>query len=237
MADFLTHLTIENPGSSDFPFSLPLLQNGLKLEFKNNLTFIIGENGSGKSTLLEAIAEKCEYNLSGGNKNHLYQDYRTEAGLYNHTRLGWRKKPYEGFFLRAESFYNFARHIDELAQDSPSVLRAYGDKSLHHQSHGEAFLSLFSNKLDRGFFILDEPEAALSPMRQLSLISIIKELLKNGQVQFIIATHSPILLCIENADILQINGGNISKITYEECEHYKFTKSFLNNPESYLKHL
>ncbi|HMP32409.1 MAG TPA: AAA family ATPase, partial [Saprospiraceae bacterium] len=116
-------------------------------------------------TILEAIAEKCEYNLSGGSKNHRYEDYRTEARIYNFTTLGWRKKPYDGFFLRAESFYNFAKYVDQLAEDSPFVLRGYGEKSLHQQSHGEPFLSLIDNKFDKGFFILDEPEAALSPMR------------------------------------------------------------------------
>jgi predicted ATPase len=237
MVEFLTHLSINVPKTDHYPFNIPILSNGVSLEFSKNITFIIGENGSGKSTILEAIAEKCNYNLSGGNKNHLYEDYRTEASLYDYTTCGWRRKPYDGFFLRAESFYNFAKFVDDQASESPFSLRAYGDKSLHQQSHGESFLSLVSNKFDRGFFILDEPEAALSPMRQLTLINILNELSKNGQVQFIIATHSPILLCTPDADIFEIRDGFFEKISYQESEHFNLTKNFLNNPDLYLRHL
>ncbi len=237
MVEYLSNLSIRVPAIDQYPYNIPVLKNGVKIEFDKAITFVIGENGSGKSTILEAIAEKCGYNLSGGNKNHLYEHHRTEATMYNFTTLGWIKKPYDGFFLRAESFYDFAKYIDDMAEESPSILGGYGDKSLHKQSHGESFLSLFNNKFDRGFFILDEPEAALSPIRQLSLINVLNQLRKNGKVQFIIATHSPILLCMPDVNILEIKDGQISNINYTESEHYTMTKDFLNNPELFLRHL
>jgi predicted ATPase len=235
---FLDTMRISSFGNvSNYPGNIPILKEGIDLKFKTVVTFIVGENGSGKSTLLEAMANKCNYNVAGGNKNHLYSHYETESELWRNTTLSWIKKPYDGFFLRAESFYTFAEYIDKVAQESPSVYEAYGGKSLHHQSHGESFLSLFSNKFDRGFFILDEPEAALSPMRQLSLLSIIKELENNGQVQFVIATHSPILLCYPGATILNIIDNKIVEVDYRETEHFKVTKSFLEAPEAYFKYL
>ncbi len=225
----------EDPSS--YINAIPFLKNGINIKIKTAVTFIVGENGSGKSTLLEALANKCGYNVAGGNKNHLYEHYETESELWRLTTLSWIKKPFDGFFLRAESFYSFTKYLDDLAQESPSAYQAYGGKSLHRQSHGESFLSLFSNKFDRGFFILDEPEAALSPMRQLSLLSIIKELENNGQVQFVIATHSPILLCYPGATIYNIRGNQIEEVSYTDTEHFQVTKSFLENPEVYFRHL
>jgi predicted ATPase len=235
---FLSTLKISNVSdSNEYPFSIPILRNGVQLEFNSVVTFIVGENGSGKSTILEAIADKAGYNKGGGNKNHLYDHYSTEASLYDFTTLGWVKKPFDGFFLRAESFYRFGQYLDDLAKESDKALNAYGGKSLHHQSHGESFLTLFSNKFDRGFFILDEPEAALSPMRQLTLINILFELVQNGNVQFIIATHSPILLTFPNSEIFNIVDGKIDKVNYDETEHFITSKNFINNPDAYLRHL
>ncbi len=233
---YLDTMRIEaTPSGTVFPFSIPVIQKGMNLQFKSVVTFIVGENGSGKSTILEAMANKCGYNLGGGNKNHLYEHHETESQLWKFMTLSWYKKPFDGFFLRAESFYNFAAYIDSL-QDL-RVLDAYGGKSLHHQSHGESFLSLFANKFDRGFFILDEPEAALSPMRQLSLLSIINELENNGKVQFVIATHSPILLSYPGATIYNIVNDDIVEMNFKDTEHYRVTKSFLEAPESYYRHL
>ena len=127
-----------------YPFTIPAFSNGINIEFKSNVTFFIGENGSGKSTLLEGIADNCGFNLTGGGRNHLYQDSANESDLSTTLRLIWNKKVSHGFFMRAESFFNFATYIDNLAADDPSILEAYGGKSLHHQSHGESFLSLFS---------------------------------------------------------------------------------------------
>ena len=139
--------------------------------------------------------------------------------------------------MRAESFFNFATYIDELAQDDPDILNAYGGKSLHQQSHGESFLSLFVNRFSQGIYILDEPEAALSPNRQLSFMAIIHQLVAANKAQFIIATHSPIILCYPNAVVLSIDDNEIKEIDYREAEHYRLTKEFLDNPERYFHHL
>ena len=140
--------------------------------------------------------------------------------------------------MRAESFFNFASQIDEIAKEDPAILLSYGDRSLHEQSHGESFLSLFNNRFgERGVYILDEPEAALSPTRQLSLLAIMNRMEKEERNQFIIATHSPILLSYPGAVIFWLNNGKIEQVEYKETEHYKLTKAFLENPERYFKTL
>lgn len=220
-----------------FPFNIPAFQgNNLDIEFKNGVTFFIGENGSGKTTLLEAISKLCGFNLAGGNRNHNFGDSQKESRLASTLKLSWSKKITNGFFMRAENFFNFASYLDELVKNDPRALIPYGNKSLHHQSHGEAFLSLFKNKFKNGIFLLDEPEAALSPLRQLSFLSLINELEKSGG-QFIIATHSPIILSYPTATILELSNSGINKIEYLDTEHYRLTKEFLNNPERYYRHL
>ena len=139
--------------------------------------------------------------------------------------------------MRAESFFNFATYIDELAADEPNLYGAYGGKSLHGQSHGEAFLALFKNRFKKGIYILDEPEAALSPKRQLSFLALIHDLEKSGNAQFIIATHSPILLSYPEAVLYSFDQKRITKVNYEETEHYQITKDFLMNPDRFYKHL
>jgi predicted ATPase len=235
---FLKKVVFTNAGSGDFPFNLPLLSKGLEIEFTKPVTFFVGENGSGKSTLLEAIAAKCGFSLTGGNKNHYREESFDKSILASATTLSWFPKIGDGFFVRAESFYNFAMQIDSIAENDPRILSSYGDKSLHKQSHGESFLSLFNNRFGgRGLYILDEPEAALSPTRQLSLLAIIKRLEQEGESQFIIATHSPILLSFPGAAILTTDNGIVKPIAYKETEHYKLTKQFLDNPERYFRHL
>src|SRR6266550_3424480 len=151
-----------------FPFNVPAFKRGIDLAFRTNVTFFVGENGSGKSTLIEAIAECCGFNPEGGNRDHHRETFAERSALAQALYLTWRPKVTEGFFMRAESFYNFATYIEEV-----SDLRVYGGKSLHQQSHGESFLSLFANRFEQGIYILDEPEAALSPQRQLSFLRII----------------------------------------------------------------
>src|SRR6266705_326607 len=168
-----------------YPFNIPCLAGGLHLTFTSDVTFLVGENGSGKSTILEAIAEKCGFNLSGGNRDHQYLLGRNLSDLAQACRVVWNRKAVEGFFMRAETFFNFATYLDEIG----STFSAYGGKSLHEQSHGESFLSLFVNRFESGLYILDEPEAALSPARQLSFLAIIRDLERSGRAQFIIATH------------------------------------------------
>ena len=215
-----------------FPFNVRALSGGIDLAFNTNVTFFVGENGAGKSTLLEAIAECCEFSPEGGNRDHYRTTFNERSALAQALRLSWSPKTSEGFFMRAESFYNFATYLDEV-----SNLRAYGGKSLHEQSHGESFLSLFANRFEQGIYLLDEPEAALSPQRQLSFLSIIYELEKSGHAQFIIATHSPIILSYPGAVLFSFDGDAIQKIDYQESEHYRVTRDFLNAPERYFKHL
>jgi predicted ATPase len=219
-----------------FPFTIPSIQNGFEIDFKTNVTFLVGENGSGKSTILEGIADLIGFNLSGGNKNHNYDFQKTESDLANNLRLSWKTKVAEGFFMRAESFFNFASYIDEMENQSQGMFEAYGGKSLHHQSHGESFLSLFNTRFNRGIYILDEPEAALSPNRQLAFLALIHELEKSDKAQFIIATHSPILLTYPGSTVISLDD-SMKMITYQETEHFKLTTQFLNDPNLYYKHL
>ena len=239
---FLSRISLYPVQDGGYLQRIPSLKNGLQLNLKTNVTFFVGENGSGKSTVLEAVAELCGFNLRGGNRNHNFNTgHRFEgyqSALANHLNLGWTpKRITEGFFMRAESFFNFASYIDELAVDDERILRAYGGRSLHEQSHGESFLSLFNNQFEAGIYILDEPEAALSPARVLAFMSVINELDKGGRAQFLIATHSPILICYPGASIYQFDEDGVRETRYEDTEHFSLTRSFLNNPGVYLRHL
>jgi predicted ATPase len=235
---FLKRITLLRNEISSFqtyPFSVPAINNLEEIEIKRNVTFFVGENGSGKSTLLEAIADKCEFNTAGGGRNNNYETYATESSLGNYIRLSWLPKVTNGFFLRAESFYSFATHIDEIDDNN---FRDYGGQSLHKQSHGESFLSLFLNRFKgKAIYLLDEPEAALSPARQLTFLKIIHDLATKGDSQFIIATHSPILLGYPGADILSFDHDQISEIDYENTDHYQITKYFLQHREKFLTEL
>jgi len=215
-----------------YPFNIPSLSQGIDITFRSKVAFFVGENGSGKSTLLEALAECCGFNPEGGNRDHNREAFADRSELAQALRLSWSPKATQGFFMRAESFYNFATYIEQV-----SDLRAYGGKSLHAQSHGESFLSLFANRFEQGLYILDEPEAALSPQRQLSFLKIIHDLEAPGHAQFLIATHSPIILSYPGAVLLSLDGEKIEEIAYRETNHYRVTRDFLNAPERYFKHL
>jgi predicted ATPase len=208
----------------EYPFCLPVLKNLETLGFHPDVTFFIGENGAGKSTLLEAIAQLLGYNPEGGNKNTLFSTRETHSSLHHFLKSGKSfRRPKDGFFLRAESFYNVASYIDDVG-----YLGGYGGRSLHEQSHGESFLSLLDNKFcGNGLYLLDEPEAALSPLRQLSALAIIHRLVKANS-QFIIATHSPIIMAYPNAKIYLFSETGIREIEYEQTDHYKISKDFLN---------
>lgn len=239
---FLSSISLPPPLDGSYLQQIPSLSQGLRLQLKNNVTFFVGENGSGKSTLLEGIAELCGFSLRGGNRNHnlntgyLFEGY--ESALAPHLALAWTpRRITEGFFMRAESFFNFASYIDELAVSDPRILNAYGGRSLHEQSHGESFLSLFSNQFEAGIYILDEPEAALSPSRILAFMTVINQLDRSGRAQFLIATHSPMLICYPGATIYQFDDNGVRETNYEDTEHFYLTKSFLDNPEAYLRHL
>ena len=210
------------------------------LSFSAPVTFFVGENGTGKSTLLEAIAVAYGFNAEGGSKNFTFSTNATHSELYKHIEIGKRNFAKDGFFLRAESLYNVATNIDDMDKEAsfdPFVIESYGGVSLHNQSHGESFLSIVQNRFfGNGLYILDEPEAALSPMKLLTLLSVINELVKKNS-QFIIATHSPILMAYPDADIFEFSQNGIKKVNYKETEHYKTTKQLLDNPERMLHNL
>ncbi len=206
------------------------------LALKKPVTFLVGENGSGKSTLLEAIAVNFGFNPEGGSRDFNFHSVETHSGLYSLLRLNKGvPRPKDGFFLRAESFYNVASEVDRLSDDpTDPFLNSYGGKSLHAQSHGESFLSLMLNRFrGSGLYLLDEPEAALSPSRQMTLLARMHSLVKGGS-QFIIATHSPMLMAYPDAQILLLDGG-IRPVDYQQTEHYQITRRFLEAPERMLR--
>jgi len=231
---FLRHISSvpDKVDPSRYPFSIRAFSQAIDLAFRSSVTFFVGENGSGKSTLLEAIAECCGFNPEGGNRDHHYATFADRSELAQSLRLSWLPKVTEGFFLRAESFYNFASYIDQV-----STLRAYGGKPLHAQSHGESFLALFVNRFEHGIYILDEPEAALSPQRQLSFLRIIHDLEKSNHAQFLISTHSPIILSYPGAVLFSLDGESIEEVAYHNTAHYQLTRDFLNCPERFFKTL
>jgi predicted ATPase len=226
------------PGFENHPFSIPSIRHLTRLEFHPSVTFFVGENGSGKSTLLEAIAVKAGFSPEGGDKQLQFGTHDTHSPLHDCLTLE-RKfgRPTDGFFLCAESFYNVASELEKIEEATPSAtpFRAYGGKSLHRQSHGESFLALLKERLQGGgVYLFDEPEAALSPQRQLSVLTLMHRLVFH-QSQLIIATHSPILLAYPQARIYQFSETGITEVKYTDTEHYQVTKDFLNRHERMLE--
>lgn len=221
----------------EYPYNIPCLKSLDVLEFHKPVTFLIGENGSGKSTLIEALALSIGMNGEGGTNNFNFATKNTVSPLHQYIKvIKTPNLPQTKFFLRAESFYNFATRLDEIEKDSGGIFGYYGGKSLHEQSHGESFMAVMKNRFGRnGLYILDEPEAALSPTRQMSLLILMKELIDEGS-QFIIATHSPILLAYPEADIYNLEQ-EFKKCVYEETEYYQLYKLFINDKERILKEL
>jgi len=215
---------------TEYPFSIPFLKKFNAIDLHKDVTFLVGENGAGKSTLIEAIALRLELSPEGGNKNFRLETSVNTSPLYQH--LNFVKsyyKPKDYFFLRAESFYNLATYMDKV-----NYLKGYGGTSLHQQSHGESFLSVLNNKLQgNGLYIFDEPESALSPQGLLQAIALIHKLVQLD-AQFIIATHSPILMSYPNAKILQIGNDGITEVKFEETEHYKTYKLFFQGHEKLI---
>jgi predicted ATPase len=252
--------------NGNYPFDLEIVKSLRGLQFTSTLTFLVGENGSGKSTLLEAIACAVESITVGTESVKTDKTLAPIRKLAQYFRLAWTKRTRKGFFLRAEDFFGYAKSMrqtrEELEQEVSNVERDYVSRSkfaadlarsaylgqlsaiknrygkdLDQYSHGESFLTLFQARfVPDGLYLLDEPEAALSPMRQLTFLSALKQMLGQN-AQFIIATHSPILLAFPDAQILQFADGKIQDVKYDQLEHVQLTKDFLNNPESFLRHL
>jgi predicted ATPase len=242
-AGYLRAVRLVRDSVSDFnvyPFSIPSIRSLDELELDAKVTFLIGENGAGKSTLIEAIAVLAGFNAEGGSKNFRFGTRRSESCLHQFMRpVRGHRRPRDGFFLRAESYFNVATEIERLDEGSPDpIIESYGGVSLHEQSHGESFLALANHRFrGHGLYILDEPEAALSPQRQLTLMSIINEHVEEHASQFVIATHSPILMAFPKALIYRLGANGIERVAYEDTEHYRITRDFLNSPERFFKNL
>lgn len=252
--------------NAKFPFNLPIVASLEEIEFSSQVTFFVGENGSGKSTLLEAIACAAGSITVGSESVKTDKSLGAVRKLAQELHLSWQKRTHKGFFLRAEDFFGYARKLSQMRQEFEADLKdvdkeyegrskmaadyarmpysrelhdikqQYG-KELDTYSHGESFLTLFQSRfVPNGFYLLDEPEAPLSPIRQLAFISALKSMVEQD-AQFIIATHSPIIMAFPQAVILSFDSARIQQVNYADLEHVKLTRSFLNNPDAYLKHL
>lgn len=251
---------------TQFPFNLPILASLRELTFTAPVTFFVGENGSGKSTLLEAIACAANATTVGSESVRTDQTLTAVRHFAQHLQLSWNRRTHRGFFLRAEDFFGYAKTQAQLRQEMEAELNAvdrdyqgrsklatdlaktpytrelgdmkqrYGD-GLDARSHGESFLTLFQSRfVPNGLYLLDEPEAPLSPIRQLAFITALKQMV-GQEAQFIIATHSPIIMAFPDAKILHFDGAQIQPASYDDLEHVRLTRDFLNNPEAYLRHL
>ncbi|WKZ38667.1 MAG: AAA family ATPase [Anaerolineales bacterium] len=252
--------------TDNFPFNVPIIQALQEISFQAPVTFFVGENGSGKSTLMEAIACAIGSVTVGSESVKTDPTLAHMRKLADYLRLTWSKRTHKGFFLRAEDFFGYAKQIaktrQELEQELNNVDREYAGRSkyakdlakmphrneigalqrrygdgLDVRSHGESFLDLFQSRfVPGGLYLLDEPEAPLSPLRQLSFLSMLKQM-TTEDAQFIIATHSPIILAFPEAQIMSFNDGAINNIPYDELEHVTLTRAFLNDPQSYMRYL
>lgn len=227
------------PGFDRYPFSVPAVRGLSELPLHKSVTFLVGENGTGKSTLTEALAVCCGFNPEGGSRNFNFETYCSHSELCDYLTLykGVRH-PRDGYFLRAESFYNVATNIEHLDEGGmgPPIKYSYGG-SLHEKSHGESFFALLMNRLGgHGLYIFDEPEAALSPRRQLAMLCRIDELVKE-ESQLIIATHSPILTAYPDSVIYELSADGIHRRAYEETDNFRVTKEFLNRYPRMLREL
>jgi predicted ATPase len=224
-----------------FPFNLPIVRQLSRLDFSSAVTVFVGENGTGKSTLLEALAVAAGFNPEGGSRNFAFGTRPSHSELHTYLRLVRApSRPRDGYFLRAESFFNVATQIEELDKipgGGPLLIDSYGGRSLHEQSHGESFLTLLQERFrGSGLYLLDEPEAALSPTRQLAALARMHQLVEQGS-QFILATHSPILMAYPGAQLLGLSDGGIAPLDYDQTEHVIVMRHFMNDRAGLLTEL
>jgi predicted ATPase len=238
---FLVGLALDWESVDDkdaYPFSIPAIRALTTQKLHPQVTFFVGENGSGKSTLLEAIAVAAGFNAEGGSKNFRFATRQSHSPLHQHLKLDRGRnirKPKDGFFFRAESFFNVATEIENLEKGLAGPITGYGDVRLHDQSHGESFLALVENRFwGNGLYLLDEPEAALSPARQLRFLAHLHRLVSEKRSQFVIATHSPIILGYPRASILQFSDEGLREVAYEDTEHFRITRDFVTQRDAVL---
>jgi predicted ATPase len=223
-----------------FPFTLPFMRHrDFALEFRHPVTILVGENGAGKSSLLEAVARKAGFNPRGGSADNSYGGASDESGLAAALSASWLPKVTSGFFFRAESFFNFITYVEDAYREDPfAPEQPWGRRSLHERSHGEAFLSFFNARLGSYqpcLYLLDEPESALSPERQLEFMAMLAEQRKTGKVQYIIATHSPLLMGFPGADLLHLSFRGLHRTTLEETPHFRMYREFCRGPDGFLR--
>lgn len=241
---YLLHLELLRdriPNPDCFPYILPAVRGLTKLPFHPKVTFLVGENGCGKSTLLEAVAGSFGLNHEGGSRNFNFSTRASHSPLDEFIRLARTPaQPGDSYFLRAESFFNVATEIERLDKEplgGPPIITSYGGTSFHEQSHGESFFALFKNRFrDHGLYLMDEPEAALSPKRQLQFLVILHDFVRRGG-QFLIATHSPIIMAYPDSWIYVLDGEGVRKVAYTDTEHYLVTRGFLSSPKRSVSEL
>jgi predicted ATPase len=215
---------------------MPLFLKTKKIEFNSKVTFFVGENGAGKSTLLKAIAKRCSIHIWGEIERARFQHNPYEEELHRALEVEWMDEPVTGSFFDSQTFRNFAAMLDEWASADPGQLNYFGGHSLMSLSHGQSLMSYFRSRYRiRGLYFLDEPETALSPRSQLELLAVISEMSRADHAQFIIASHSPLLLACTGADIYSFDTAPVSKIHYEETEHFRVYREFMENRGKFLK--
>ena len=236
---FIKQITLHNehyPTQCYYPFNVPNLRTTSQLTFRKQVTFFVGENGSGKSTLLEAITKKCGIQVWDKPKRHIAHENPYESHLADFIDVTWSGSPVPGSLFRAETFHDLADFLDDVAICDPGRLKYHGGRILNTLSHGEGMLSYFAGRFNiKGLYFLDEPEAALSPSSQVKFLKLLQQLAATGRAQFIIATHSAILLALPQAQIFSFNGSYIKEVAYEDTEHYKVYKQFFTDRSSFIE--
>jgi len=221
-----------------YPFNLPIFHQSRSIAFSSPITLFVGENGTGKSTLLEALAQPCGIHIWRDTERRRFQHNPYENEFHRYLSIEWKAERVYGSFFGSSIFRHFAQLLDEWAAADPGQLDYFGGKSLMTQSHGQSLLSFFRSRYQiKGLYLLDEPETALSPRSQLELLDILAETTKGSVAQFIIATHSPILLACPGAVIYTFDDSHIKQIAYEETTHYQLYKSFMEDPSRYAQPL